>query len=292
MVKSMHAICQKSSQSARSKLFKQLWSAEEDQVLEKIVQQQGPGNWAYIAKHLPTRIGKQCRERWYNHLCPSIKKTEWSLEEKWVLFLGHSLYSSQWRRITQLLPGRTDNSIKNCWNSSMKRLLPDFQARLDSLIANWSEEQQLLTFTQQRLVKEIINTKNSSMTICCENLSQNSETQIPTAWSSMKDLDSSAKSKNGLRQATRSVSCLDYNTEEDNLNASIAWNGPAPASPQVRKVLKRLTNSDSKQQNCFMPLKSPQTEASYDLSSLVLDNEQIIFPVTKNVICFDFDKFF
>ncbi|KAJ7965981.1 Myb-related protein 3R-1 [Quillaja saponaria] len=109
-------------------LVKGPWSKEEDEIIIELVNKYGPKKWSTIAQHLPGRIGKQCRERWHNHLNPSINKEAWTQEEELALIRAHQMYGNRWAELTKFLPGRTDNAIKNHWNSSVKKKLDSYLA--------------------------------------------------------------------------------------------------------------------------------------------------------------------
>ncbi|KAI3717652.1 hypothetical protein L1987_69406 [Smallanthus sonchifolius] len=109
-------------------LVKGPWSKEEDEVIVRLVEQYGAKKWSTIAQHLPGRIGKQCRERWHNHLNPNINKEAWSQEEEIALIHAHQVYGNKWAELTKFLPGRSDNAIKNHWNSSVKKKLDTYIA--------------------------------------------------------------------------------------------------------------------------------------------------------------------
>lgn len=95
-----------------------------------MVIEHGAKGWNFIASKLPGRVGKQCRERWHNHLDPSIVKNKWSLDEDKKLMSLFLQFGKKWSLIAKHMPGRTDNTIKNRFNSALK-MHNSFQEYID-----------------------------------------------------------------------------------------------------------------------------------------------------------------
>lgn len=115
-------------------LIKGSWTRQEDEIIINFVKENGTKNWRKLCELLPGRIGKQCRERWRNHLDPNINHQPWTPEEDNLLIKYHEMYGNKWVQISQLIPNRSDNAIKNRWNATIKKLVnaapkPDIEVK-------------------------------------------------------------------------------------------------------------------------------------------------------------------
>jgi myb proto-oncogene protein/myb-related protein len=115
-----------------SKDVKKPWNQLEDLALAEVVSAFGIQNWTLVSKELKKRFavtcrsGKQCRERWHNHLNPSVKKTPWTSEEDQTLFKMYQKLGKTWSNIASFLPGRSDNSVKNRFYCTLRKKLRKF----------------------------------------------------------------------------------------------------------------------------------------------------------------------
>jgi hypothetical protein len=108
---------------------KHLWTEKEDQTLKNLIFARGPRGWSIIAKEINSlvhnglniRQGRQCRERWFNHVDPDLNKGQWSSQEDEHLLYLQSQLGNKWSEISKELKGRNENAVKNRWKSIFKR---------------------------------------------------------------------------------------------------------------------------------------------------------------------------
>jgi hypothetical protein len=104
-----------------SKYSKTQWTTQEDGKLLESIREHGMLNWSVIANDIPNRNGKQCRERYKNHLSPDVNHDDWNSEEDAILLLQHKFKGNQWLSISSFLPGRSPNHVKNRYNFLMNK---------------------------------------------------------------------------------------------------------------------------------------------------------------------------
>lgn len=118
------------SSTTSSQRSARLWTPNEDKVLlDTIAENNNQLCWPKIAMSVPGRTGKQCRERYLNHLGPHLKQSGWSALEDATIFRLYSIYGSKWSKIVKFLPGRTDNGIKNRFHHLRRR----FEKRMKAI---------------------------------------------------------------------------------------------------------------------------------------------------------------
>ncbi|CAJ1958221.1 unnamed protein product [Sphenostylis stenocarpa] len=152
---------------SKQKIKRGLWSPEEDERLVRYINTHGHKSWSsvpkYAGKHFLLhvwlqRCGKSCRLRWINYLRPDLKRGSFTAEEEQIIIDIHRILGNRWAQIAKHLPGRTDNEVKNFWNSCIKKKL--ISQGLDPQTHN------LLSSHKRSFASTISNMHQNSNSIC------------------------------------------------------------------------------------------------------------------------------
>ncbi|KAK1394284.1 Transcription factor MYB98 [Heracleum sosnowskyi] len=163
------------------------WTVEEDRKLLSLMHRYGDKKWAQISEEMFRRSGKQCRERWQNHLRPDIKKDGWSEDEEKMLIEAHQSLGNKWAEIAKRIPGRSENTIKNHWNATKRRQFTKRKNRKDN---EASRNCVLHDYIKAKILKAAANQTSENSTLTRANINSDdpfSTLGIPTFQQSISE---------------------------------------------------------------------------------------------------------
>ncbi|CAN1844155.1 Transcription factor MYB102 [Linum perenne] len=175
----------------RNGLKKGTWTHEEDMRLVAYVSRHGCRNWRQLPREAGlARCGKSCRLRWLNYLRPDIKRGSFSKEEEAAVVALHEQLGNKWSIIATHIPGRTDNEIKNFWNTHLKKL----QSKHEPLDSNFGVNvkndmitSSIETHTSTIELSQQDHDQSPQMSIGSSSFSSTSETEMAAAAAAAND---------------------------------------------------------------------------------------------------------
>ncbi|KAL9360343.1 hypothetical protein Peur_048466 [Populus x canadensis] len=222
-------------------LKKGRWTAEEDEKLAKYIQANGEGSWRSMPKNAGLlRCGKSCRLRWINYLRADLKRGNISTEEEEIIVQLHASLGNRWSLIASYLPGRTDNEIKNYWNSHLSR-------RIHSFRRSASESLPLITET----AKEGVLTKGKGGRAGRFAVKKNKNSHTP------KDVTRASKKKPLMENNTSN--CHNSNIEVMQVLQTPAIEKETLSSAINDTVIWDPCEDDKEQMDLVMPSPYPET---------------------------------
>ncbi|XP_027349839.1 myb-related protein 306-like isoform X2 [Abrus precatorius] len=193
------------------------WTPEEDIILVSYIQEHGPGNWRAVpTKTGLSRCSKSCRLRWTNYLRPGIKRGNFTEQEEKMIIHLQDLLGNRWAAIASYLPQRTDNDIKNYWNTHLKKKLKKMQTGCDGTLGDgFSASRQTPRDNIARLLKGWMkNPPKSSRTNSA--VTQNSFNNLAAAGADTASSEAKGSNSGELSETFESLFGFDQSLESSN----------------------------------------------------------------------------